>query len=87
MYKPKQVGSAVSKNVWDAHISKGASSPVQALEYKRSKYELVSDKVIADRIRNGDAVGQPYLRGLSKERLKKFQYLTEEDFLKYGKQE
>lgn len=48
---------------------------------------LDSDKIIAQRIRNGEAVGEPYLKGLTKQRLKKFQHLTEEDFEKYGKYE
>ena len=87
MYKPKQVGAAASINMWDAHVNKANSSPVQAREYKRSSYELVSDKIMADRIRRGDVIGQPYLRGETKQRLKKFQHLSEEDFDKYGKQE
>ena len=79
-YKPKQVGDAAGISVWDAHVSKAASSPVQAREYK-------SDKVMANRIRNGDVIGEPYLKGETKKRLKKYQHLTEEDFIKYGKQE
>ena len=86
-YKPKQVGDAAGISVWDAHVSKASSSPVQAREYKRSSYELESDKVIANRIRNGDAVGEPYLKGETKKRLMKFQHLTEDDFVKYGKRE
>tara|TARA_R110000737_G_C14404427_1_gene454813 strand:+ start:229 stop:495 length:267 start_codon:yes stop_codon:yes gene_type:complete len=86
-YKPKQVGDAAGISVWDAHVSKAASSPVQAREYKRSSYELESDKVMANRIRNGDVIGEPYLKGETKKRLKKYQHLTEEDFIKYGKQE
>tara|TARA_R100000935_G_scaffold56169_1_gene87229 strand:+ start:5737 stop:5991 length:255 start_codon:yes stop_codon:yes gene_type:complete len=83
MYKAKKAGDAASSIVWDAHVAKAASSPIHALEYKKSNYVLVSDKVIADKIRRGDGVSENYLKGLSKERLMQFQDLTEEDFQKY----
>jgi hypothetical protein len=86
-YKTTKLSDAARPSIWDAHVAKAASSPVQAREYKRSGYVLDSDKIIADRIRNGEAVGEPYLKGLTKQRLKKFQHLTEEDFEKYGKYE
>jgi len=86
-YKTTTLSAAARPSIWDAHVAKAASSPVQAREYKRSGYVLDSDKIIADRIRNGEAVGEPYLKGLTKQRLKKFQHLTEEDFEKYGKYE
>ena len=86
-YKTTRLSDAARPSIWDAHVAKAASSPVQAREYKRSGYVLDSDKIIADRIRNGEAVGEPYLKGLTKQRLKKFQHLTEEDFEKYGKYE
>ena len=86
-YKTTKLSDAARPSIWDAHVAKAASSPVQAREYKRSGYVLDSDKIIADRIRNGEEVGEPYLKGLTKQRLKKFQHLTEEDFEKYGKYE
>ena len=86
-YKTTKLSDAARPSIWDAHVAKAASSPIQAREYKRSGYVLDSDKIIADRIRNGEAVGEPYLKGLTKQRLKKFQHLTEEDFEKYGKYE
>jgi hypothetical protein len=86
-YKTTKLSDAARPSIWDAHVAKAASSPVQAREYKKSGYVLDSDKIIADRIRNGEAVGEPYLKGLTKQRLKKFQHLTEEDFEKYGKYE
>ena len=86
-YKTTKLSDAARPSIWDAHVAKAASSPVQAREYKRSGYVLDSDKIIADRIRNGEVVGEPYLKGLTKQRLKKFQHLTEEDFDKYGKYE
>ena len=84
-YKTTKLSDAARPSIWDAHVAKAASSPVQAREYKRSGYVLDSDKIIAQRIRNGEVVGEPYLKGLTKQRLKKFQHLTEEDFEKYGK--
>jgi len=87
MYKPKQVGQAAGPSVWDAHVNKAASSPAQAREYKRSGYVLDSDKIMANKIRNGEVIGEGYLKGETKKRLKKFQHLTEDDFVKYGKRE
>tara|TARA_B110000503_G_scaffold23373_3_gene36523 strand:+ start:64 stop:327 length:264 start_codon:yes stop_codon:yes gene_type:complete len=87
MYKPKQVGQAAGPSVWDAHVNKAASSPAQAREYKRSGYVLDSDKIMANKIRNGEVIGEGYLKGETKKRLMKFQHLTEDDFVKYGKRE
>jgi len=85
MYKPKQVGAAASVNVWDAHVQKAASSPVQAREYKRSNYMLDTNNVMAKRIKDGDAVSQNYLSGMLRERLIKYHGLDDDDFIKYGK--
>ena len=86
-YKTTKLSDAARPSVWDAHVAKAASSPVMAREYKKSGYVLDSDKIIAKRIRNGEAVGHNYLKGKTKERLKEFQNLREEDFVKYGNYE
>ena len=85
--KPPKREEAACPYVWDANVSKAASSPVMAREYKKSGYVLDSDKIMAQRIRNGEAIGDSYLKGKNKERLKKFQHLSEEHFEKYGKYE
>lgn len=86
-YKTTKLSDAARPSIWDAHVQKAASSPVMAREYKKSGYVLDSDKIIAQRIRNGEAVSEHCLRGKTKERLKKFQHLSEEQFEKYGKYE
>jgi len=86
-YKTTKLSDAARPSVWDAHVTKAASSPVMAREYKKSGYVLDSDKIMAERIRNGDPIGESYLKGKAKERLKKFQHLSEEHFVKYGKYE
>lgn len=86
-YKTTKLSDAARPSVWDAHVQKAASSPVMAREYKKSGYVLDSDKIMAERIRNGDPIGDSYLKGKAKERLKKFQHLSEEHFEKYGKHE
>jgi len=86
-YKVTKLSDAAAPSVWDAHVNKAASSPAQAREYKRSGYVLDSDKIMADKIRNGEVIGEGYLKGETKKRLKKFQHLTEDDFVKYGKRE
>ena len=85
MYKPKSIGSLTSGQVWDAHVAKAASSPIHAREYKKSNYVLDTDKVMGDRIRTGEPVGQNYLSGKQKKRLLKYGNVTEEDFAKYTK--
>jgi len=86
-YKTTKLSDAAGPSIWDAHVQKAASSPVMAREYKKSGYVLDSDKIIAQRIRNGEAVGHNYLKGETKKRLKEFQNLSEEHFVKYGNYE
>ena len=86
-YKTTKLSDAARPSVWDAHVAKAASSPVMAREYKKSGYVLDSDKIMAQRIRNGEPIGDSYLKGEAKKRLKKFQHLSEEQFEKYGKYE
>tara|TARA_R110000765_G_scaffold121289_1_gene217428 strand:+ start:820 stop:1086 length:267 start_codon:yes stop_codon:yes gene_type:complete len=83
-YKVTKLSDAAAPSMWDAHVNKAASSPVQAREYKKSGYVLDSDRIMADKIRNGEVIGEGYLKGETKKRLKKFQRLTEADFIKYG---
>jgi len=85
MYKPKQVGQAASKNVWDAHVQKAASSPVQAREYKRSNYVLDTYNIMAKRIKDGEAISESYLSGKLREKLMRYHGLDDDDFIKYGK--
>ena len=65
-YKTTKLSDAAAPSIWDAHVQKAASSPTMAREYKKSGYVLDSDKIIAQRIRNGEAVGEHYLRGKTK---------------------
>ena len=73
----------IKPDTWDAHIKKASSSPAYAKEYKRSNYVLNEHTVIANRIRNGEPVGESYLTGLRKKELIDLTDLTEADFDKY----
>jgi hypothetical protein len=72
-------------DTWDAHIKKASSSPAFAKEYKRSNYVLNTHTVMAERIRNGEPVGEMYLTGRLKQELLDLTDLTEDDFQKYNR--
>lgn len=69
--------------LWEAHVKKAASSPYHAKQYKRFEYDLDPHRINAQRIRNGEAVGEMWLRGQLKEELMEFHGLTEADFKPY----
>jgi hypothetical protein len=73
----------VKPDIWDAHVKKASSSPMFAKEYKRSNYVLNTHEVNANRIRNGEPVGEMYLSGRLKQELLDLTDLTEADFRKY----
>lgn len=73
----------VKPDTWDAHVKRAASSPHYAKEYKRSNYVLNTQQIMADRIRNGEAIGEMYLSGRLKQELLDTTDLTEDDFKKY----
>lgn len=83
MKKPTSIGKYVEGNVWDAHVSKATSSPHYAKEYKRTNYVLDEYEIMARRIKNGEPIGESYLKGKQKERLLEFTDLTEADLKKY----
>ena len=83
MNKPKSVYQAVQGNVWDAHINKATSSPHYAREYKKYSYVLDEYEIMAKRIKNGEPVGESYLKGKQKEKLLELTDLTHADFKKY----
>jgi hypothetical protein len=83
MKKPKTLGSVVSSSVWDAHINKATSSPHYAKEYKKYSYVLDEYEIMAKRIKNGEPIGESYLKGKQKEKLLELTDLTHADFKKY----
>ena len=83
MKKPKSLGNAVASSVWDAHINKATSSPHYAREYKKYSYVLDEYEIIAKRIKNGEPVGEPYLKGEQRKKLLELTDITEADLKKY----
>ena len=75
----------IKPDTWDAHVKKASSSPAFAKEYKRKNYVLNTHTVMAERIRNGEPVGEMYLAGRLKQELLDLTDLTEADFDKYGR--
>jgi len=83
MKKPQSLGNAVASSVWDAHITKATSSPHYAREYKKYSYVLDEYEIMAKRIKNGEPIGENYLKGKQKEKLLELTDLTHADFKKY----
>jgi len=77
--------NAVDSVVWNAHIAKANSSVAARKEYKRSSYELDGYRINANRIVNGERVGEDWLRGKLKEELINLGYCKPSDFEKYNK--
>ena len=71
--------------VWEAHVAKASGSIAARKEYKRSNFELDSYKVNAQRIVNGENVGECWLKGKLKEELIALGYCKLSDFSKYNR--
>jgi len=76
---------AIKANVWDAHIAKANSSVSALKEYKKSNYQVDGYRINANRIVNGEHVGEDWLRGKLKKELIKLGYCKPSDFEKYNK--
>ena len=85
MKKNKSINNAVQANVWDAHIARANSSVAARKEYKRSNYELNAHKINAQRIIDGQNVGECWLKGKLKEELIELGYCKRSDFSKYNR--
>lgn len=81
----KKVSNATDAAVWDAHIARANSSVAARKEYKRSNYELNAHKINAQRIIDGQNVGECWLKGKLKEELIELGYCKRSDFSKYNK--
>ena len=81
----KKASSATNAAVWDAHIARANSSVSARKEYKRSNYELNAHKINAQRIIDGQNVGECWLKGKLKEELIELGYCKQSDFSKYNR--
>ena len=73
----------VKPDVWSAHIQRATSSPHLAKEYKRSTYKVNTHNIMAKRIKNGEEIGESWLKGRLKQELLDLTDITEQDFEKY----
>lgn len=71
-------------NVWDAHVNRAATGDKKdRLQYKIKPWDLDHLEIAANRIRQGQPVGENYLKGQLKQDLMVYKGLTEEDFNNY----
>jgi len=81
----RKVSKATDASVWDAHVARANSSVTARKEYKRSSYELNAHKINAQRIIDGQNVGECWLKGKLKEELIELGYCKPSDFSKYNR--
>ena len=74
---------AVDAAIWEANVGRVAQSPTLQREVLRKGYFIDSEAIHATRIKNGEVVGENWLKGKNKEALIRDHGLTEEDFKKY----
>ena len=74
---------AVDAAVWEANVGRVAQSPTLQREVLRKGYFIDSEAIHAQRIKDGQTVGEYWLKGKNKEALIKDHGLTEKDFEKY----
>jgi len=77
--------NAINSAVWDAHVARANSSVAARKEYKRSNYELNAHKINAQRIIDGQNVGECWLKGKLKKELIELGYCKPSDFSKYNR--
>ena len=68
---------------WDAHVKRASTSPSLAAEYYKSTWRIDTHKIMANRIKNGEGVGEHWLKGKGKKQLLEMTNITEDDFKKY----
>jgi len=79
----KKIKTAVDAALWEANVSRVAQSPTLQREVLRKGYFIDSEAIHAKRIKDGQTVGEHWLKGKNKETLIKDHGLTEKDFEKY----
>ena len=79
----KKIKTAVDAAVWEANVGRVAQSPTLQREVLRKGYFIDSEAIHARRIKDGEPVGESWLKGKNKKALIKNHGLTEKDFEKY----
>ena len=74
---------AVDAAVWEANVGRVAQSPTLQREVLRKGFFIDSEAIHARRIKDGEPVGENWLKGKNKKALIKDHGLTEKDFEKY----
>lgn len=79
----KKIQKAVDAAVWEANVGRVAQSPTLQRDILRKGYFIDSEAIHATKIKNGEVVGEYWLKGKNKKTLIKDHGLTEKDFKKY----
>jgi len=79
----KKINKAIDAAMWEANVGRVAQSPTLQREVLRKGYFIDSEAIHAERIKQGETVGENWLKGKNKKALIKDHGLTEEDFKKY----
>jgi len=76
----KQYDTSMS---WDQLLKRGKDKTAIKKVTNPTGFEADSLRINANRIKNGEKIGEPWLQGRLKKQLLKYTDVTEEDFKKY----
>ena len=75
----------IQPDTWDAHVKRASSSADFAKEYKKVHYVLDRHKIMAQKIKDGDYVGEEYIFGRGAAELVHHGYVRKEELIPYQK--
>jgi len=73
----------IQPDTWDAHVKRASSSSDFAKEYKKIHYVLDRHKIMAQKIKDGDYVGEEYIFGRGAAELLHHGYVRKEELKPY----
>jgi len=80
----KSIGRYVTGDVWSASVTRGSHDAYKKEYQANVGWVADSHRINAERICNGERVGECWLRGRLKQELLDFGLLSRSDFDKYG---
>lgn len=80
----KKLSNMADAAIWDAQVNKSSTNPDYNRAIKKQGFFLDTHQIVAKRIKNGEPVGDFWLRGKAKEALLDQTDLKQSDFSKYN---
>ncbi len=80
----KRISNMADAAIWDQQLAKASSNPEYKREIKTYGYFLDAHQIMAKRIKNGEPVGEFWLKGRLKQQLLDQTDLRPNDFTKYS---